>query len=163
MSNNTLNYFQQFSENFPNERLKVKMLDVCKEHPEYVADELLLLSEEILSQVSAYGVCLYLQYGGNLQNEKNNDYILHDLFLHNGHQNAGPVFYNVRNLVQELTAVLSDKQNELFNSESDINKKLQDLAAFRNSLMHGFFKLPARSILHPFHSRRYHKRQRRSK
>ena len=135
--------FQKYSENLLNDRLRKKMLDVCNEHPDYVADELLLLSEEILSQVSAYGVCLYLQKGGILQTEKNNDYILHDLFLHDGHQNAGPVFYNVRNLVQELTAVLSDKQNELFNSESDINKKLQELAAFRNALMHGFFKLPA--------------------
>ena len=135
--------FQKYSENFLNDRLRKKILGVCNEHPDYVADELLLLSEEILSQVSAYGVCLYLQKGGILQTEKNNDYILHDLFLHDGHQNAGPVFYNVRNLVQELTAVLSDKQNELFNSESDINKKLQELAAFRNALMHGFFKLPA--------------------
>ena len=135
--------FQQFSVNFPNERLRIKMLDVGNEHPEYAADELLLLSEEILSQVSAYGVCLYLQHGGELQTEKNNDYILHDLFLHEGHQNAGPVFYRVRNIVQELSAVLSDKQNELFNSESKINKKLQALATFRNALMHGFFKLPA--------------------
>lgn len=134
--------FETFANNF-SENLKTKMLTVCKEQPEYMADELLLLSEEILSQVSAYGVCLYLQKGGILQTEKNNDYLLHELFLNNGHQNAGPVFYNVRNLVQELTAVLSDKQNELFNSESDINKKLQELAAFRNALMHGFFKLPA--------------------
>ena len=136
--------FQQFSVNFPNDRLRIKMLDVGNEHPEYAADELLLLSEEILSQVSAYGVCLYLQHGGELQTEKNNDYLLHDLFLHEGHQNAGPVFYRVHNIVQELSVVLSDKQNELFNSESEINKKLQELASFRNALMHGFFKLPAK-------------------
>lgn len=135
--------FQTFSENFRNKRLQKKMLDVCDEHPNYVADELLLLSEEILSQVSAYGVSLYLQFAGNLQTEKNNDYILHNLFLHEGHQNAGPIFYSVRNIVQEMSAVLSDKQNELFSSESEINKKFQDLASFRNSLMHGFFKLPA--------------------
>lgn len=136
--------FKKLTENFSNERLRKKMLDVCEEYPEYAADELLLLSEEILSQVSAFGVCLYLKYGGKLQTEKNNDYILHDLFLHEGHQNAGPVFYRVRNIVQELSLVLSDKQNELFNIESEINKKLQELASFRNSLMHGFFKLPAK-------------------
>jgi hypothetical protein len=143
--------FQQFSVNFPNERLRIKMLDVCNEHPEYAADELLLLSEEILSQVSAYGVCLYLQHGGELQTEKNNDYILHDLFLHEGHQNAGPIFYCIRGIIQELSPenskndhVLSEKQNELFNIESEINKKLQELASFRNALMHGFFKLPAK-------------------
>ncbi len=142
--------FQLLSENFPNERLRKKMLDVGNEHPEYAADELLLLSEEILSQVSAYGVCLYLQLGGDLQTEKNNDYILHNLFLHDGHQNAGPIFYRIRGIIQELSPensknyhVLSEKQKELFNSESEINKKLQELAAFRNALMHGFFKLPA--------------------
>ena len=136
--------FEKFANKFAVKRIKDKILLVCDEQLEYVADELLLLSEEILSQVSAYGVCLYLQKGGVLQTEKNNDYILHELFLNNGHQNAGPVFFSIRALVQELSAVLSDKQNELFNSESDINKKLQELAAFRNALMHGFFKLPSK-------------------
>jgi hypothetical protein len=135
--------FRKLTLSFPNEILKSKMHSVCNEQLEYLADELLLLSEEILSQVSAYGVCLYLQHGGDLQTEKNNDYILHDLFLHEGHQNAGPIFYRVRDLVQELSAALTDKQIELFNSESEINKKLQELAAFRNALMHGFFKLPS--------------------
>jgi hypothetical protein len=125
------------------ERLQEKMLKVVKEQLEYAAYELLLLSEEILSHVSAYGVCLYLKHGGNLQTEIDNDYLLHDLFLHDGHQNAGPIFYRVRGIVQQLSVVLSDKQNELFNSESEINKKLQELTAFRNALMHGFFKLPA--------------------
>jgi hypothetical protein len=46
--------FQLLSENFPNERLRIKMLDLGNEYPEYAADELLLLSEKILSQVSAY-------------------------------------------------------------------------------------------------------------
>lgn len=137
-----MNMHLETNHDYPN-RIKLLVDDVNRETLEYLADELLLLSEEILSQVSAYGVCLYLQHGGNLQTEKNNDYILHDLFLHEGHQNAGPVFYRVCKIVQELSAVLSDKQNELFNSESKINKKLQNLATFRNALMHGFFKLPA--------------------
>ena len=64
--------FYNFSEIFSVKRLKDKMLDVCNEESAYVADELLLLSEEILSQVAAYGVCLYLQHGENLQTEKNN-------------------------------------------------------------------------------------------
>lgn len=137
-----MNMHLETNHDYPN-RIKLLVDDVNRETLEYLADELLLLSEEILSQVSAYGVLLYLQHGGNLQTEKNNDYILHDLFLHEGHQNAGPVFYRVRKIVQELSAVLSDKQNELFSSESEINKKLQELASFRNALMHGFFKLPA--------------------
>lgn len=140
--------FQLLSENFPNKRLRIKILDVCNEHPEYAADELLLLSEEILSQVSAYGVCLYLKYGRKLQTEKNNDYILHDLFLHEGHQNAGPIFYGVCGVVNDIKGNLNSSDRELFknefNNESVIFKDLKKLADFRNSLMHGFFKLPAK-------------------
>jgi len=137
-----MNMHLETNHDYPN-RIKLLVDEVNRETKEYLADELLLLSEDILSHVSAYGVCLYLQHGGNLQTEKNNDYIMHDLFLNEGHQNAGPIFYRVRNIVQELSAVLSDKQKELFKSDSKINKKLQDLASFRNALMHGFFKLPA--------------------
>ena len=135
--------FEEFSNKIQVKRLKEKMLEVCDERLSYVADELLLLSEEILSQVSAFGVCLYLQNGGVLQTEKNNDFILQELFLHQGHQNAGPVFYKVRGLVNEIKAEISESDFKLFDGESDINKGLQELAAFRNALMHGFFKLPA--------------------
>ena len=51
-----LHKFRKFTNSFPNDRLKAKMLAVCKEKPEYMADELLLFSEEIHSQVSAYDV-----------------------------------------------------------------------------------------------------------
>ena len=50
--------FRKLTLSFPNEILKSKMHSVCNEQLEYLADELLLLSEEILSQVSAYVVCL---------------------------------------------------------------------------------------------------------
>ena len=96
--------FYIFSATVPVKRLKDKMLEVCNEQKAYVADEILLLSEEILSQVSAYGVCLYLQNGVNHQSEKNNDYILHDLFLNEGHQNAGPIFYRICNIIQEINS-----------------------------------------------------------
>ena len=135
--------FYIFSATVPVKRLKDKMLEVCNEQKAYVADEILLLSEEILSQVAAYGVCLYLQHGENLQTEKNNDYILHDLFLNEGHQNAGPIFYRVCNIIQEINSSLSDLQKELFESGSIIYNDLNKLAEFRNTLMHGFFKLPA--------------------
>ena len=42
--------FATYSETITVKRIKEKMLLVCDEQPEYVADELLLLSEEILSQ-----------------------------------------------------------------------------------------------------------------
>lgn len=141
--------FKTIANEFAVKSIKDKMLAVCKEKPEYMADELLLLSEEILSQVAAYGVCLYLQHGGNLQTEKNNDYILHDLFLHEGHQNAGPVFDKICGAVNDIKENLTalDSAIELFNNElnkeSGIYKDLKKLAAFRNALMHGFFKLPA--------------------
>ena len=136
--------FLEFSKQIPNQRIREKIADVCNEDDlNYVADELLLLSEEILSQVSAYGVCLYLQLGGVKQKEWNNDYILQDLFLNKGHQNAGPIFYKVRDIVNEIRTEIPENVFKLFESESDINKELQELAAFRNALMHGFFKLPA--------------------
>lgn len=135
--------FEEFSNKIQVKRLKVKMLEVCDERLSYAADELLLLSEEILSQVSAYGVCLYFQNGGVLQTEKNNDLILHELFLHRGHQNAGPIFYKVRDIVNEIRTEIPENEFKLFDVESNINKRLQELAAFRNALMHGFFKLPA--------------------
>jgi hypothetical protein len=135
--------FEEFSNKIQVKRLKEKMFEVCDERLSYVADELLLLSEEILSQVSAYGVCLYLKHGGALQTEKSNDFILHELFLHQGHQNAGPIFYKVSDLVIEIKTEISENEFKLFDSESPVNEKLQELAAFRNALMHGFFKLPA--------------------
>ena len=36
--------FQLYYENFPNKRLRIKMLEVGNEYLEYAADELLLLS-----------------------------------------------------------------------------------------------------------------------
>lgn len=128
--------FETLANDFP-ENLKTKMLLVCDEQPEYVADELLLLSEEILSQVSAYGVCLYLQHGGTLQTEKNNDYILHNLFLHEGHQNAGPVFDKICGAVNDIKENLTalDSAIELFNLNkgSGIYNDLKKLADFRNA------------------------------
>lgn len=139
--------FKTIANEFAVKSIKDKMLAVCKEQPEHMADELLLLSEEILSQVAAYGVCLYLQHGGNLQTEKNNDYILHDLFLHEGHQNAGPVFNRICGIVNDIKKNLKAPEKDLFNDElnndSTINNDLKKLADFRNALMHGFFKLPA--------------------
>ena len=129
--------FQKYSENFLNDRLRKKIQDVCNEYPEYAADELLLLSEEILFQVSAYGVCLYLQHGDTLQTEKNNNYILHELFLHNGHQNAGPVFNRICGIVNDIKKNLKAPEKDLFNdklnNESALNKELKKLADFRNA------------------------------
>lgn len=142
-----LEKFRMLAISFPNEILKDKMHAVCNEQLEYLADELLLLSEEILSQVSAYGVCLYLQNGGDLQSEKNNDYILHDLFLHDGHQNAGPIFKSICEIIDDVKDNLTSSEIELFNyklgEESSMFIDLKKLANFRNALMHGFFKLPA--------------------
>jgi hypothetical protein len=144
MVNILLKDFLKFSKQISNHRIREKVENVCKEKDfAYVADELLLLSEEILSQVSAYGVCLYLQYGGKLQTEKSNDYILHELFLNQGHQNAGPIFYRVRDLVSKVE--IPENEFEIFDSKSLINGELQKMAAFRNALMHGFFKLPSSS------------------
>jgi len=108
------------------------MSKVKNEVPAYQADEILLLSEEILSQVSAYGVCLYLQQSNCSQTDKNNDIILHEFFLRAGHQNAGSLFNRICKVINV---------NEILNQE--IYEELKYLTIFRNALVHGFFRLPA--------------------
>ena len=135
--------FFALSKHIPSERLKKRIIDVCEEELQFVADELLLLSEEILSQVSAFGICLYLQKGAQKQNDRSNDYILHDLFLNREHQNAGPIFFNVCDIVQSIQSEISPRELELFVYDSDIHDELKGLATFRNALMHGFFILPS--------------------
>ena len=139
--------FFALAKTIPSIRLRNRIYDVCDEKTQYVADELLLLSEEILSQVSAYGVCLYLEKGEKLQTERNNDYILHELFLNERHQNAGPVFFNVCKIVEAINDKLSAHEFEPFQESSPIHQELKKLAVFRNSLMHGFFKLPGEKNL----------------
>jgi hypothetical protein len=140
--------FATYSETITVKRIKEKMFAVSDEDIHYVADELIVLGEEILNNVAALGVALYIEKAGEMQLDQYNDYILNNLFLNKGHQNAGPIFKKVCFMLQKLQNDTSSELNifiDLFKFENQWNKQLNDLAKFRNSLMHGFFVLPAKT------------------
>lgn len=124
-----------------------ELLVIAKsEKPEFRADELIVLGEEILNNVAALGVALYIEKAGEIQLDQYNDYILNNLFLNKGHQNAGPIFKKVCFMLQKMEKGISSELDaflDLFQFGNQWNTVLNDLSKFRNSLMHGFFVLPA--------------------
>jgi hypothetical protein len=124
-----------------------ELLAIAKaEKPEFRADELIVLGEEILNNVAAIGVALYIEKSGEIQLDQYNDYILNNLFLNKGHQNAGPIFKKVCFMLQKMEKGLSTELDaflDIFQFGNQWNTVLNDLSKFRNSLMHGFFVLPA--------------------
>ena len=72
------------------QRVNNLVKEVLEEDPAYVADELVELSEEILLQLSALGMSMYLEQ--SIQKDVFNDFII-DLFTTKSHSyNAGPLF-----------------------------------------------------------------------
>ena len=135
--------FKTFN-NLPN-RLQTKIEAVRKESDEYAADELIELGEEILSQLAAMGLAVYLQQEN--QKETFNDFVI-SLFLSNGHDyKAGPLYRWVANMLKEAKG----KQAELLRSffwdtaaqgNEVLKSEIHQLATLRNDVMHGFFVLP---------------------
>ena len=82
----------------------VEKVNACLgEDAAYAADELVELSEEILSHVAAVGFQLYLQ--GGPQKEVFNDFLL-QLFTSSSHTyNAGPLYRWAAHMIQESTEV----------------------------------------------------------
>jgi len=110
----------------------------------YAADELVELGEEILSQLAAMGMAVYLQQAK--QKEVFNDFLI-SLFLSNGHAyNAGPLYRWAANMIKEAEG----KDAELFkpffwevkDGKEVLNTSIHHLASLRNAVMHGFFVLP---------------------
>lgn len=76
-------------QNLP-ERLQIKIDAIIGENDEYAADELVEMGEEILSQLAAMGLAVYL--GQAEQKDVFNDFII-TLFLSKGQDyNAGQVY-----------------------------------------------------------------------
>ena len=126
-------------------RINNRIKNVLDEDPAYAADELVELSEEILLQLSAIGMSIYL----NQSNQKDvfNDFII-DLFTVKSHSyNAGPLFKWTAHMVKDLEGDdvslikpffwSKGEQNELI-----LNPDLIRLSELRNAVMHGFFILP---------------------
>jgi len=131
---------------FPNipTRLIQKIEAVQSEEDAYAADELVELGEEILSQLAAMGIAVYLQQ--EKQKEVFNDFLI-SLFLSNGHTyNAGPVYRWAANMIKEAEGSLAQLLKPFFWEEKDgketLNEEIHHLASLRNAVMHGFFILP---------------------
>ncbi len=125
-------------------RLNQKIKAVQSEEDAYVADELVELGEEILSQLAAMGIAVYLQQAK--QKEVFNDFLI-SLFLSNGHAyNAGPLYRWAANMIKEAEGTDAELLKPFFwevkNGKEVLNKKIHPLASLRNAVMHGFFILP---------------------
>lgn len=125
-------------------RLIQKIEAVQSEEDAYAADELVELGEEILSQLAAMGIAVYLQQ--EKQKEVFNDFLI-SLFLSNGHTyNAGPVYRWAANMIKEAEGSLAQLLKSFFWEEKDVketlNEEIHHLASLRNAVMHGFFILP---------------------
>ena len=127
-------------------RINDLVAEVLDEDPAYVADELVELSEEILLQLSAIGMSLYLDQSN--QKDVFNDFII-DLFTTKSNSyNAGPLFKWTAHMVKDLKGDKCDLIKSFFWSEGEQNKQvlnpdLMRLSELRNAVMHGFFILPA--------------------
>ncbi len=128
-------------------RLNDLVTEVLEEDPAYVADELVGLSEEILLQLSATGIAIYLEQSN--QKDVFNDFII-DLFTTKSHSyNAGPLFKWTAHMIKDLKGdkVSLIKPFFWFEGEQNdpvLNPDLMRLSELRNTVMHGFFILPAK-------------------
>ena len=125
-------------------RLLQKIQAVQSEDDAYAADELVELGEEILSQLAAMGIAVYLQQAK--QKEVFNDFLI-SLFLSNGHAyNAGPLYRWAANMLKDADGVEAALLKPFFWEEKDgkqvLNEAIHHLASLRNAVMHGFFVLP---------------------
>lgn len=125
-------------------RLTQKIQAVQSEDDAYAADELVELGEEILSQLAAMGIAVYLQQAK--QKEVFNDFLI-SLFLSNGHAyNAGPLYRWAANMLKDADGVEAALLKPFFWEEKDgkqvLNEEIHHLASLRNAVMHGFFVLP---------------------
>jgi hypothetical protein len=126
-------------------RLIHRIEAVQSEDEAYAADELVELGEEILSQLAAMGLAVYIQQ--TKQKDTFNDFVI-SLFLSNGHEyNAGPLYRWVANMLKEAEGVKAQLLRPFFwqqeeNGQEMLNREIHQLSALRNDVMHGFFVLP---------------------
>lgn len=125
-------------------RLLQKIEALQTEDDAYAADELVELGEEILSQLAAMGIAVYLQQAK--QKEVFNDFLI-SLFLSNGNAyNAGPLYRWAANMLKDAYGAEVAFLKPFFWQEKDgkevLNEDIHHLASLRNAVMHGFFVLP---------------------
>jgi hypothetical protein len=126
------------------QRLTKKIQAVQSEDDAYAADELVELGEEILSQLAAMGIAVYLQQAK--QKDVFNDFLI-SLFLSNGHAyNAGPLYRWAANMIKDAEGDQALELRPFFWQKKEgkevLNEEIHHLASLRNAVMHGFFVLP---------------------
>ena len=130
--------------NLPNP-LQLKIQALQSEEDAYAADELVELGEEILSQLAAMGIAVYLQQAK--QKDVFNDFLI-SLFLSNGHAyNAGPLYRWAANMIKDAEGEEAARLMPFFWEQKEdgavvLNQKIHYFAGLRNAVMHGFFVLP---------------------
>lgn len=117
---------------------------VLEEDADYAADEIIALSEEVLSSFAAVGFSRYLL--SEDQDEVYNDFLF-GLFNGAGSgYNAGPLFRWAANMVLQCVSPEEDAFKFFWVVDEEgwkLNDELNQLAQLRNRVMHGFFLLPA--------------------
>ena len=140
MTNDPLN--QRISSSFAPNLLR-KIHAVLEEEDSYAADELVELSEEMLSQLAAIGFAVYLQQPN--QKAVYNDFLI-NLFTAGGDSyNAGPLYKWAVNMIKDSVGDDAKRISPFFNEFKD---EFIRLASLRNEVMHGFFVLPPERNIH---------------
>jgi len=140
MNNNELQMFLK-SKKLP-EQIKKRIKDVLDEEEAYVADELVILSEEILVQLASLGIYTYLSQSN--QKQVFNDFILQLFTTKSQRYNSAPLFRWAANMIKTLNDPISLKIRSLFWKKKLLNEEVNRLGKLRNAVMHGFFILPAK-------------------
>lgn len=128
----------------PKGRIYNRIQAVLDEDADYAADEMIALSEEVLSSFAAVGFSRYLL--SDSQSEVYNDFLF-GLFNGAGSgYNAGPLFRWAANMVLRCISPEDEAFKFFWVADGEgwkLNEDLNQLAELRNRVMHGFFLLPA--------------------
>ncbi len=114
--------------------------NIIDEEEAYAADELVELCEEILIQLAAVGISIYLNQSN--QKEVFNDFLIQLFTSKNNTYNAGPLFRWAAHMIKDIDDKKTTKIKSLFWKKNELNSDIHKLAELRNDVMHGFFILP---------------------
>lgn len=113
-------------------------LELClDEDVSYAADELVELSEQILTQLAAIGFAVYLKQPN--QKSVYNDFLINLFTSADNSYNAGPLYKWAVNMIKDSVGDEVNRISPFFNEFKD---EFIKLSLLRNEVMHGFFVLP---------------------
>lgn len=113
-------------------------LELClNEDVSYAADELVELSEHILTQLAAIGFAVYLKQPN--QKSVYNDFLINLFTSADNSYNAGPLYKWAVNMIKDS---VGDEVNKIAPFYNEFKDEFIRLSSLRNEVMHGFFVLP---------------------